>query len=80
MIYRYGLDEKQVNKSQTELEKLVYMLSSGISKIRGNKSGGVQQMNTWRTIILATGEETISTNNTTTGVQTRCLEIERKSI
>lgn len=76
MIYRYGLDEKQVNKSQTELEKLVYMLSSGISKIRGNKSGGVQQMNTWKTIILATGEETISTNNTTTGVQTRCLEIE----
>ena len=76
MIYRYGLDEKQVNKSQTEIEKLVYMLSSGISKIRGNKIGGVQQMNTWRTIILATGEETISTNNTTTGVQTRCLEIE----
>ncbi len=76
MICRYGLDEKQVNKSQTELEKLVYMLSSGISKIRGNKTGGVQQINTWRTIILATGEETISTNNTTTGVQTRCLEIE----
>lgn len=76
MICRYGLDEKQVNKSQTELEKLVYMLSSGISKIRGNKTGGVQQINTWNTIILATGEETISTNNTTTGVQTRCLEIE----
>jgi zinc finger CHC2-family protein len=71
-----GLDEKQVNKSQTELEKLVYMLSSGISKIRGNKTGGVQQINTWNTIILATGEETISNNNTTTGVQTRCLEIE----
>lgn len=33
-------------------------------------------MNTWKTIILATGEETISTSNTMTGVQTRCLEIE----
>ncbi|MBP3800650.1 MAG: hypothetical protein J6I85_01245 [Clostridia bacterium] len=52
------------------------MLSSGISKIRGNKTGGVQAMNSWKTIILATGEETISTTNTTTGVQTRCLEIE----
>lgn len=71
-----ALDEKQVNKSQTDLEKIVYMLSSGISKIRGNKTGGVQEMNSWKTIILATGEETISTTNTTTGVQTRCLEIE----
>lgn len=75
-----ALDEKQVNKSQTDLEKIVYMLSSGISRIRGNKTGGVQAMNSWKTIILATGEETISTTNTTTGVQTRCLEIERKSI
>ncbi len=74
-----ALDEKQVNKSQTDLEKIVYMLSSGISRIRGNKTGGVQAMNSWKTIILATGEETISTTNTTTGVQTRCLEIERKS-
>lgn len=74
-----ALDEKQVNKSQTDLEKIVYMLSSGTSRIRGNKTGGVQAMNSWKTIILATGEETISTTNTTTGVQTRCLEIERKS-
>lgn len=71
-----ALDEKQVNKSQTDLEKIVYMLSSGISRIRGNKTGGVQAMNSWKTVILATGEETISTPNTTTGVQTRCLEIE----
>lgn len=33
-------------------------------------------MNTWNTVILATGEETISNTNTTTGVQTRCLEVE----
>lgn len=71
-----GLDEKQVNKSQTDIEKMIYMLGNGISKIRGNKTGGIQQMNTWNTIILATGEETISTTNSTTGVQTRCLEIE----
>lgn len=52
------------------------MLGNGISRIRGNKTGGVQQINTWKTIVLATGEETISNTNTTTGVQTRCLEIE----
>lgn len=71
-----GLDEKQVNKSQSDIEKIVYMLACGISRIRGNKTGGVQQMNFWNTIVLATGEETISSTNTNTGVQTRCLEIE----
>ena len=71
-----GLDEKQVNKSQSDIEKMIYMLGNGISRIRGNKSGGVQQINTWKTIVLATGEETISNTNTTTGIQTRCLEIE----
>lgn len=71
-----GLDEKQVNKSQSDLEKIIFMLSSGVSKIRGNKVGGVQPVNTWKTVVLATGEETISNINTTTGIQTRCLEIE----
>lgn len=71
-----GLDEKQVNKSQSDIEKIVYMIACGISRIRGNKTGGVQQMNFWNTIVLATGEETISSPNTNTGVQTRCLEIE----
>ena len=71
-----SLDEKQITKSQTEIEKLVYMLGNGISRIRGNKTGGVQQLNTWNTIVIATGEETISKTNSTTGIQTRCLEIE----
>ena len=71
-----GLDEKQVNKSQTNLEQIIYMLGNGISRIRGNKTGGVQPINTWKTVVLATGEETISTSKSTTGIQTRCLEIE----
>ena len=52
------------------------MLGNGISRIRGNKTGGVQPINTWKTVVLATGEETISTSKSTTGIQTRCLEIE----
>ncbi len=71
-----GLDEKQVNKSQTNLEQIIYMLGNGISRIRGNKTGGVQPISTWKTVVLATGEETISTSKSTTGIQTRCLEIE----
>lgn len=58
------------------MKKLYICLEIGISRIRGNKTGGVQALNTWSTVVLSTGEETISTNNSTTGVQTRCLEIE----
>lgn len=71
-----GLDEKSINKSQTDIEKIIYMLGNGISRIRGNKTGGVQTINTWNTVVLSTGEETISTENSRTGVQTRTLEIE----
>lgn len=52
------------------------MLGNGISRIRGNKAGGIQQMNTWNTIVLATGEEPISDVNSRTGISTRCIEIE----
>lgn len=52
------------------------MLGNGIGRIRGAKTGGIQQMNTWNTIVLATGEETISTSSSTTGIQSRCLEID----
>lgn len=71
-----ALDEKQVNKSQKNIEQIVYTLANGIGRIRGNKSGGIQQMNNWHTIILATGEETLSTSSSSTGVSTRCLELE----
>lgn len=70
------LDEKQVNKSQTSLEQLVYMLGNGVGKMRGNKTGGVQKLNTWKIMVLASGEETLTNSSSTTGIATRCLEIE----
>ena len=70
-----GLDEKSTN-SQSSIEKIIYMLGNGISRIRGNKTGGIQQMNTWSTIVLATGEEPISDENSRTGLSTRCVELE----
>ena len=33
-------------------------------------------MNTWNTIVIATGEEPISDENSRTGISTRCIEIE----
>lgn len=71
-----GIDERQLAGSKQEnLEKIVYMLSSGTGRARGSKGGGLQTLNTWRTVCIATGEEPLSTETTQTGVSTRVLEV-----
>lgn len=71
-----GIDERQLaGQKQESLEKIVYMLASGTGRARGSKGGGLQTLNTWRTVALATGEEPLSTETTQTGVSTRVLEI-----
>ena len=70
-----GIDEKQVASKQKFVEQLVYMLSSGFSKLRGTKTGGLQDMKSWRSIILTTGEEPLTTGSSQTGIATRALEI-----
>ena len=71
-----GIDERQVVGGKQEyLETLVYMLSMGTSKVRGLKEGGIQEQSYWKSIILTTGEEPLTTSITHTGVYTRALEI-----
>lgn len=71
-----GIDERQLaGQKQESLEKIVYMIASGTGRARGSKGGGLQALNTWRTVALATGEEPLSTETTQTGVSTRVLEI-----
>lgn len=71
-----GIDERQLaGNNQGALEKIVYMIASGTGKIRGAKNGGIQTMQQWRTVALATGEEPLSTETSQTGVSTRVLEI-----
>ncbi|MBR4439716.1 MAG: DUF927 domain-containing protein [Clostridia bacterium] len=71
-----GIDERQLaGNNQGALEKIVYMLASGTGRIRGSKGGGLQALNTWRTVVLASGEEPITTETSQTGVSTRVLEL-----
>jgi hypothetical protein len=71
-----GIDERQLaGNKQENIEKIVYMLASGTGRARGSKAGGLQQLNTWRTVCLATGEEPLSTDTSQTGVSTRVLEV-----
>lgn len=71
-----GIDERQLaGDNQVRVERLVYMLSAGQGKARGTKAGGLQATSTWKTIILATGEEPLTTEASMTGVSTRVLEL-----
>ncbi|SET46294.1 Uncharcterized protein, DUF927 family [Natronincola peptidivorans] len=71
-----GIDERQVAGGKQEyIETLVYMLSMGYSKVRGTKTGGLQNQRSWRSIVLTTGEEPLTTMGSQTGVHTRALEI-----
>lgn len=71
-----GIDERQLAGSKQEsLEKIVYMIASGTGRARGSKNGGLQALNTWRTVALATGEEPLTTETSQTGVSSRVLEL-----
>lgn len=72
-----GIDEKQLagGDKQDFLQKIVYMLSEGSGKLRGNTKGSLQEQTTWRCIVLASGEEPITVSSSMTGVSTRALEI-----
>lgn len=71
-----GIDERQLAGSQQEgLETLIYMMSNGVSRGRGTRDGGLQDIQTWRTVAMTTGEEPITKATTMTGVSTRTLEI-----
>src|SRR5690606_36839499 len=69
------VDERQVvGDKQGTVEALVYMLGLGKGKTRGRKGGGLQNTQTWRTIIITTGEEPLSTDSSAAGVKTLALE------
>ncbi|MBQ9633056.1 MAG: DUF927 domain-containing protein [Lachnospiraceae bacterium] len=74
-----GIDERQAAGSgaygQSRIENLVYMIGEGKGRTRGAKNGGIQKVNRWRTIALATGEEPLSSETSMTGVSSRIIEI-----
>ena len=71
-----GIDERQqAGNKQDYLDSIIYMLANGTGRARGSKGGGLQALNTWRTIILATGEEPITSESSQTGTSTRIIEL-----
>ena len=71
-----GIDERQaVGDKQSFVESLVYLLGLGKGKVRGAKGGGLQTFSQWRTVVLSTGEEPLSTGSSAGGIKTRTLEL-----
>ncbi|MDO4564824.1 MAG: DUF927 domain-containing protein [Clostridia bacterium] len=71
-----GLDERQLaGRNQESIERIVYMLAEGQGRTRGAKTGGLQTTNTWRSVIISTGEEPLSTETSQSGVASRVLEL-----
>ena len=70
-----GIDEKQIVADQQGMvDALVYILGSGQSKGRGNKTGGLQRKTSWRSIVLTSGEDPLTSSNASTGLKNRSIE------
>ena len=70
------LDELQISKDKKEFDKDIYLLSEGVGKTRGNKSGGVDQTPTWSNCILSNGEMPITSASSGGGAVNRIIEVE----
>lgn len=70
-----AIDEFQILKGKASIERLVYMLCEGKGRSRGKKSGGLQELPTWRNTIITTGEYPISNESTCSGAVNRTIEL-----
>ena len=71
-----ALDELQsLSLKYENLSCMMYMLGNGIGKMRGDRIGGTQKMQTWCNIILSTGEQPITVQNSMDGENTRVMEL-----
>jgi len=77
----FAIDELQVlNEKRLSSETIIYGLSNGFGRLRGTKDGGVQEMSRWRNIIVTSGEQALSKENSNDGVLTRVFELYGKPV
>lgn len=70
------LDELQIAKTKYKnFDELIYILTEGKGKERGNIDNGVREQTSWQNIIILTGEEPITSDMSKEGVKNRVIEI-----
>lgn len=70
-----GIDERQLASKKDALGDAIYMIAEGLGKLRGAKNGGVRALAEWLTILLACGEEPITSDCSMPGIKNRIVEI-----
>jgi hypothetical protein len=74
----YMIDELQLLKDPHGRNKfdIVYLLSEGRGRTRGNKLGGIDLTPTWANCIITTGETPLTTDSSGAGAINRVISIE----
>lgn len=72
------LDELQIVGDKKDFDRLIYMLSEGVGRSRGAKTGGLQKVTSWQNCILTNGEQPISNGSSAGGAMNRIIEIDCK--
>lgn len=71
------IDELQMVKDKRkDFDQMIYELSEGVGRARGNKNGGLQKTTTWRNCIITTGEFPIISANSGAGAVNRTIEVD----
>jgi len=70
------LDELQSVSSRKSFDKMIYELTEGTGRARGNISGGLRETLTWKNCILSSGEQPITKTLSGGGAKNRIIEIE----
>lgn len=69
------LDELQIVKEKKDFDQMIYQLSEGVGKARGQKTGGLQRTGTWANCIITSGEQPITSSASGGGAVNRIIEI-----
>ncbi len=69
------LDELQIIREKKDFDQMIYQLSEGVGRSRGQKTGGLQRTTTWQNCIMTTGEQPISSGHSGGGAVNRIIEI-----
>lgn len=75
----YFIDELQILDNRKDMDSLIYMLTEGCGKSRGNKQGGLDNVPHWKNCTISTGERPINSASSNGGAVARVIETECKN-
>lgn len=70
------MDELQIKKNARDFDNLIYSLTQGSGRTRGKREGGFQNAQTWKNVIITSGEAPISKAHSGGGALNRVIEIQ----